>query len=130
MPSAARDLLTEIEAFLAATGVTPTKLGLAAVNDGHLVANLRKGTSITLKTADRVRSYMASQHDAASKTAVSRETPPRNRRIVLVIGGGIAAYKCLELIRRLRERGLSVRCGDDAGGAGVPHAALRCGLEQ
>ena len=31
------------------------------------------------------------------------------RRILLVIGGGIAAYKCLELIRRLRERGASVR---------------------
>ncbi|MGH8429657.1 MAG: hypothetical protein ACREUF_04550, partial [Solimonas sp.] len=38
---------------------TPTKLGLAAVNDGHLVANLRKGHSITLKTADKVRAYMA-----------------------------------------------------------------------
>ncbi|HWB47181.1 MAG TPA: bifunctional phosphopantothenoylcysteine decarboxylase/phosphopantothenate--cysteine ligase CoaBC [Hyphomicrobiaceae bacterium] len=31
------------------------------------------------------------------------------RRILLVIGGGIAAYKCLELIRRLRERGIGVR---------------------
>ena len=31
------------------------------------------------------------------------------KRILLIIGGGIAAYKCLELIRRLRERGCSVR---------------------
>ena len=30
-------------------------------------------------------------------------------RILLIIGGGIAAYKCLDLIRRLRERGASVR---------------------
>jgi phosphopantothenoylcysteine decarboxylase/phosphopantothenate--cysteine ligase len=30
-------------------------------------------------------------------------------RILLVIGGGIAAYKSLELIRRLRERGAAVR---------------------
>jgi phosphopantothenoylcysteine decarboxylase / phosphopantothenate---cysteine ligase len=30
-------------------------------------------------------------------------------RILLVIGGGIAAYKALELIRRLRERGAHVR---------------------
>jgi phosphopantothenoylcysteine decarboxylase/phosphopantothenate--cysteine ligase len=30
-------------------------------------------------------------------------------RILLVIGGGIAAYKALELIRRLRERGASAR---------------------
>jgi phosphopantothenoylcysteine decarboxylase/phosphopantothenate--cysteine ligase len=31
------------------------------------------------------------------------------KRIVLIIGGGIAAYKCLELIRRARERGIAVR---------------------
>ena len=31
------------------------------------------------------------------------------KRILLVIGGGIAAYKCLDLIRRLRERGHHVR---------------------
>ena len=31
------------------------------------------------------------------------------RRILLILGGGIAAYKCLDLIRRLRERGASVR---------------------
>ncbi|MCB1469457.1 MAG: bifunctional phosphopantothenoylcysteine decarboxylase/phosphopantothenate synthase, partial [Rhizobiaceae bacterium] len=32
------------------------------------------------------------------------------KRILLIIGGGIAAYKSLDLIRRLRERGASVRC--------------------
>ncbi|MEA2857991.1 MAG: phosphopantothenoylcysteine decarboxylase / phosphopantothenate---cysteine ligase, partial [Methylobacteriaceae bacterium] len=31
------------------------------------------------------------------------------KRILLVIGGGIAAYKVLDLTRRLRERGASVR---------------------
>jgi phosphopantothenoylcysteine decarboxylase/phosphopantothenate--cysteine ligase len=31
------------------------------------------------------------------------------KRVLLIIGGGIAAYKCLELIRRLRERGAGVR---------------------
>ena len=31
------------------------------------------------------------------------------KRILLIIGGGIAAYKCLELIRRLRDAGASVR---------------------
>lgn len=32
------------------------------------------------------------------------------KRVLLVIGGGIAAYKALDLIRRLRERGAAVRC--------------------
>ena len=31
-----------------------------------------------------------------------------NKRILLIIGGGIAAYKTPELIRRLRERGAAV----------------------
>ena len=31
------------------------------------------------------------------------------KRILLIIGGGIACYKCLELVRRLKERGHSVR---------------------
>ena len=32
------------------------------------------------------------------------------KQILLIITGGIAAYKCLDLIRRLRERGAIVRC--------------------
>ena len=32
-----------------------------------------------------------------------------NKRILLIIGGGIAAYKCHELIRRLRDLGAGVR---------------------
>lgn len=31
------------------------------------------------------------------------------KRVLLIIGGGIAAYKALDLIRRLRERGAAVR---------------------
>ena len=31
-----------------------------------------------------------------------------DKRVLLIIGGGIAAYKCLELIRRLKERGAHV----------------------
>ncbi len=32
-----------------------------------------------------------------------------SKRVLLIIGGGIAAYKCLDLIRRLKERGIGVR---------------------
>jgi phosphopantothenoylcysteine decarboxylase / phosphopantothenate---cysteine ligase len=35
--------------------------------------------------------------------------PLQGRRILLIIAGGIAAYKSLDLIRRLRERGAEVR---------------------
>jgi phosphopantothenoylcysteine decarboxylase/phosphopantothenate--cysteine ligase len=37
-------------------------------------------------------------------------TAPGGRRILLIVGGGIAAYKSLDLIRRLKERGATVRC--------------------
>src|SRR5262245_4915264 len=134
MHTLARALLAEIEAFLAETGLTPTKFGLAAVNDGHLVANLRKGNSVTLKTADRVRAFIDERERAhgASASVRARRTPvgpvrgpagnlaPASaedplaasvplQRIALIIGGGIAAYKCLELIRRLREHRVGVR---------------------
>lgn len=32
-----------------------------------------------------------------------------NKKIVLGISGGIAAYKCAELVRRLKEHGCSVK---------------------
>ncbi len=108
MPGTTRDLLIDIEAFLAECGVSATKFGLAAVNDGHLIKNLRSGASVTLKTADKVRAYMAQQRSVAPAVDVAREAIPA-RRVLLIIGGGIAAYKCLDLIRRLRERGIAVR---------------------
>ncbi len=39
------------------------------------------------------------------------------RRVTLVVSGGIAAYKSLELVRRLRERGIVPRCVLTRGGA-------------
>jgi len=39
------------------------------------------------------------------------------KRILLIVGGGIAAYKCLDLVRRLKERGASVRAILTRGGA-------------
>jgi phosphopantothenoylcysteine decarboxylase / phosphopantothenate---cysteine ligase len=41
----------------------------------------------------------------------------QNPRILLIIAGGIAAYKTLELIRRLRERAYGVRCVLTSAGA-------------
>jgi len=45
------------------------------------------------------------------------ETMLNNRRILLIISGGIAAYKALEFIRRLKDRGCEVRCVLTEGGA-------------
>ncbi|MFZ5783195.1 MAG: bifunctional phosphopantothenoylcysteine decarboxylase/phosphopantothenate--cysteine ligase CoaBC [Pseudomonadota bacterium] len=48
------------------------------------------------------------------------------KRILLIVSGGIAAYKALELIRRLRGRGASVRCVlTEAGGRFVTPLSLQ-----
>src|SRR5262249_32439019 len=47
--------------------------------------------------------------DAPAPAAASGRSA-RTQRVLLIIGGGIAAYKALDLIRRLKERGLAVRC--------------------
>ena len=44
-------------------------------------------------------------------------TRVQGKRILLIIGGGIAAYKSLELVRHLKERGASVRAILTKGGA-------------
>jgi phosphopantothenoylcysteine decarboxylase / phosphopantothenate---cysteine ligase len=40
----------------------------------------------------------------------ARDVATGEKRILLIIGGGIAAYKSLDLIRRLQDRGAQVRC--------------------
>jgi phosphopantothenoylcysteine decarboxylase/phosphopantothenate--cysteine ligase len=71
---------------------------------------------------DEVRTILRHAADEPERGAPPEWTPepmapPRrtarteagSRRVLLVIGGGIAAYKSLDLIRRLRERGVAVR---------------------
>src|SRR5580704_4589657 len=52
----------------------------------------------------------AARHVAPLVAPWAAPTAPATRRILLIIGGGIAAYKSLDLIRRLREHGAAVRC--------------------
>jgi phosphopantothenoylcysteine decarboxylase/phosphopantothenate--cysteine ligase len=60
--------------------------------------------------------FTAAPPRADSPTAEGRVPTPRGAdatdqpRVTLIIGGGIAAYKALDLIRRLKERHIHVRC--------------------
>jgi phosphopantothenoylcysteine decarboxylase/phosphopantothenate--cysteine ligase len=47
---------------------------------------------------------------AAAPASVVRSPASEQARVTLIIGGGIAAYKSLDLIRRLKERHAHVRC--------------------
>ena len=46
----------------------------------------------------------------ATPAATASNDDAAQPRVLLIIGGGIAAYKSLDLIRRLKERGYAVRC--------------------
>ncbi|MSP32890.1 MAG: bifunctional phosphopantothenoylcysteine decarboxylase/phosphopantothenate--cysteine ligase CoaBC [Pseudolabrys sp.] len=77
----------------------------------------RNGRSVE----DEVRTILrgaAAEGDAQPAAASKPGAPsPRRatlaagtKRVLLIVGGGIAAYKSLDLIRRLKERGIAVRC--------------------
>ena len=76
----------------------------------------RHGRSVEDEVRNILRSAAADAEEFATSAppAESPEHSARDRareaptlRILLVIGGGIAAYKSLDLIRRLKERGAS-----------------------
>jgi hypothetical protein len=52
------EFLREIEVFLREFQMTETRFGLDAANDHKLVSRLRKGTTVTLQTAEMVRAHM------------------------------------------------------------------------
>src|SRR3954469_19887383 len=75
----------------------------------------RSGRSVE----DEVRTILRAAADDAGREILeafpppaqeARATRPAAKRVLLIIGGGIAAYKSLDLIRRLKERGIAVRC--------------------
>jgi phosphopantothenoylcysteine decarboxylase/phosphopantothenate--cysteine ligase len=68
----------------------------------------RSGRSVE----DEVRVILREAAGAASVpgSAAAQAALPGGARVTLIIGGGIAAYKSLDLIRRLKERGCEVRC--------------------
>ncbi len=51
-------LLTEIEAYLMASGMSPTAFGDAALKDRHFVRQLRAGRRVWPETAARARTFM------------------------------------------------------------------------
>lgn len=79
----------------------------------------RNGRSVE----DEVRTILRQAGEETSHEALDLINPPAPqssrrltaapvavaKRVLLIIGGGIAAYKSLDLIRRLRERGVEVR---------------------
>jgi len=89
-------------------------LRLRAARSGRSVEDevrtiLREATAETGdSTLDRIETPAPAAKSRGSMTPTA--VPAAAKRVLLVIGGGIAAYKSLDLIRRLKERGIAVRC--------------------
>ena len=85
------------------------RLRLRAAKSGRSVED---EVRTILRAAERGLEALETSNPPAPKSS-RRATPAPaagTKRVLLVIGGGIAAYKSLDLIRRLKERGLAVRC--------------------
>jgi phosphopantothenoylcysteine decarboxylase/phosphopantothenate--cysteine ligase len=72
----------------------------AADETGHEALDLIDPPAPRAGTAARTAARAARPAPVAADT----------KRVLLIIAGGIAAYKSLDLIRRLKERGIAVRC--------------------
>nr|WP_210313701.1 bifunctional phosphopantothenoylcysteine decarboxylase/phosphopantothenate--cysteine ligase CoaBC [Rhodopseudomonas rhenobacensis] len=80
----------------------------------------RNGRSMEDEARTILRDAAQPRHEFAASFDGSAEQPAAplgepaavdgQPRITLIVGGGIAAYKSMDLIRRLMERGFSVRC--------------------
>jgi predicted Ser/Thr protein kinase len=75
MSSSQKSLLEEIEAFLELSTLSPTAFGEKAMNDRHLVRRLRDGGSVTLKTADKLRTFMEAQRPPKRPTRRADHRP-------------------------------------------------------
>ena len=83
------------------------ELRLRAARNGRSVED---EVRVILRDASQNRSTFAATPAPAVAPSPARSAATGLARVTLIIGGGIAAYKALDLIRRLKERHIHVRC--------------------
>ena len=95
------------------------RLRLRAARNGRSMEDETRTILRAATAADENTRAPAQGEPGRSAPDPARQHPAQHRaprpgtgagRVLLVIGGGIAAYKSLDLIRRLKERGMTVRC--------------------
>jgi len=60
-------LLREIDAFLAARGMSESRFGIEVMGDKHFCRELRKGRDCQASTIDRVRQFIEANRVAAAE---------------------------------------------------------------
>jgi hypothetical protein len=72
-------LLTDIEAFLTASGMGPSYFGKCAVGNSELVARLRGGGRVWPETAEAIRAFIharSREHSHPKETSCANQTHP------------------------------------------------------
>lgn len=69
MKKTVHPILSEIEAFLSASGMGESYFGRVAAGNTELVSRLRAGGDVHMKTAERVREFIAQRQDCHSRSA-------------------------------------------------------------
>ncbi|MGE0061759.1 MAG: bifunctional phosphopantothenoylcysteine decarboxylase/phosphopantothenate--cysteine ligase CoaBC [Xanthobacteraceae bacterium] len=83
------------------------RLRLRAAKNGR---SMEDEVRVLLREAADGETPAPAEKPSAGKTSGKRAEPSSHMtRVLLVVGGGIAAYKSLDLIRRMRERDMHVR---------------------
>ena len=76
-----KKLLSEIEAFLVQHGMSRTRFGIETMNDAKILKRLRAGMTCTLKTANRLRSWMEDYEKPKSTSPKTRAPKTRSKRL-------------------------------------------------
>ncbi len=97
------------EALKASLRLRAAQNGRSVEDEVRVILREAAEAQATAKTPSGPQSSPAK--NAASQPHRTRaHTATGLPRVTLIIGGGIAAYKALDLIRRLKDRGIHVRC--------------------
>lgn len=80
MINAHHQLLSEIEFFVELHGMSQTRFGILSVNDAKILKRLRAGMTCTLKTADRLRTFMEAYDKPKIISQKPRHPKPRVKR--------------------------------------------------
>jgi phosphopantothenoylcysteine decarboxylase/phosphopantothenate--cysteine ligase len=92
------------------------RLRMRAARNGRSMEDEARTILRSASSGEDIHADWHPRKDPARKRAPERPRSSEDRRedgrnrVLLIIGGGIAAYKSLDLIRRLKECGIAVRC--------------------
>lgn len=75
-------LISEIDAYLATAAIKESTFGIKISKDPRLLARLRSGGSVTLRTAEKIRAYIRKNRTAPlwEESATSENLSPEEKQ--------------------------------------------------